>query len=64
MAIALYAIGLVFIVEGLVYVLAPSAVEDLLAMLRSLPVGQRRTLGVLAVVAGIVFVWTAKALGA
>lgn len=52
------------IVEGLVYVLAPSAVEDLLAMLRSLPVGQRRTLGLLAAIAGVVFVWTAKALGA
>ncbi|MCP4784526.1 MAG: DUF2065 family protein, partial [Fuerstiella sp.] len=33
MTIALYAIGLVLIVEGLVYVLAPSIVEDLLAML-------------------------------
>lgn len=64
MAVALYAIGLVLIVEGLVYVLAPSIVEDLLAMLRSLPVGQRRTLGLLAVIAGVVFVWTAKALGA
>ncbi|MGR3636044.1 MAG: DUF2065 domain-containing protein [Shimia sp.] len=63
MAVALYAIGLVMIVEGLVYVLAPSVVEDLLAMLRSLPEGQRRTLGLLAVIAGIIFVWAAKSLG-
>ncbi|WP_270731287.1 DUF2065 domain-containing protein [Shimia sp. Alg240-R146] len=63
MAVALYAIGLVMIVEGLVYVLAPSVVEDLLAMLRSLPEGQRRTLGLLAVIAGIIFVWVAKSLG-
>ncbi|KPA21355.1 hypothetical protein shim_20570 [Shimia sp. SK013] len=63
MAVALYAIGLVMIVEGLVYVLAPSIVEDLLAMIRSLPVGQRRTLGLLAVVSGAIFVWAAKTLG-
>ncbi len=63
MTSAFYAIGLVLIVEGLVYVLAPSIVEDLLAMLKSLPEGQRRTMGLLAVVAGMIFVWTANALG-
>ncbi|MGX9351562.1 DUF2065 domain-containing protein [Shimia sp. W99] len=61
---ALLAIGLVLIVEGLVYVLAPSLVEDLLAALRSLPEGQRRTLGLMALVLGLVFVWVAKTLGA
>ena len=61
---ALLAIGLVLIVEGLVYVLAPSLVEDLLAALRSLPEGQRRTLGLVALALGVVFVWVAKALGA
>ncbi len=41
-ATALLALGLVLIVEGLVYALAPSLVEDLLAALRSLSENQRR----------------------
>ncbi len=61
---ALLAIGLVLIVEGLVYVLAPSLVEDLLAALRALPEGQRRTIGVVALALGFVFVAVAKSLGA
>lgn len=61
---ALLALGLVLIVEGLVYALAPSLVEDLLAMLRAIPEGQRRTLGLVALGLGVVFVWVAKTLGA
>ncbi|MEP2530848.1 DUF2065 domain-containing protein [Shimia sp.] len=61
---ALLAFGLVLIVEGLVYALAPSLVEDLLEALRSLPEGQRRTLGLVALGVGVVFVWVAKSLGA
>ncbi|MGR3712336.1 MAG: DUF2065 domain-containing protein [Shimia sp.] len=63
MATALLAIGLVLILEGLVYVLAPSIVEELLEMLRSLPKGQRRTMGLMAVLAGAICVSMARALG-
>lgn len=60
----LLALGLVLIVEGLVYALAPSLIEDLLAAMRSLSPEQRRALGLLAIALGIVFLWAAKALGA
>ncbi len=58
------ALGLVLIVEGLVYVLAPSLVEQLLVALRALPIDSRRILGLLALALGVVMVWVAKTLGA
>lgn len=54
------AVGLVLVVEGLAYALAPSLVETLLAALRQIPEPARRTLGLLAIVAGVAFVWLAK----
>lgn len=57
---ALLAIGLVLIVEGLAYALAPSLIEQLLAALREIPEPARRTLGLLAIVSGVAFVWLAK----
>lgn len=57
---ALLALGLVLIVEGLAYALAPSLIEQLLAALREIPESARRTLGMLAIVAGVAFVWLAK----
>ncbi|MGR3501463.1 DUF2065 domain-containing protein [Pseudaestuariivita sp.] len=61
---ALLALGLVLIVEGLVYALAPSFIEQLLAMLRDIPESQRRSVGLMALALGVVLVWMAKALGA
>ncbi len=58
------ALGLVLIAEGLVYALAPSLVEQLLAALRMLPVESRRLIGLLALVLGLIMVWLAKSLGA
>ena len=63
-AVTLLAIGLVFIVEGLVYALAPSLIEDLLDMLRALPLETRRMMGLAALAAGVALVWLAKSLGA
>lgn len=57
------ALGLVLIVEGLVYALAPSLVEQLLAALRSLTEEQRRMMGLVSIALGVVLVWCAKALG-
>ncbi|GAA6163839.1 DUF2065 domain-containing protein [Pelagimonas sp. KU-00592-HH] len=62
--VALLAIGLVLIIEGLVYALAPSLVEQLLEALRSLPENQRRNMGLMAMALGVCLVWMAKALGA
>ncbi|WP_365715506.1 DUF2065 family protein, partial [Shimia sp.] len=61
---ALLALGLVLVLEGLVYALAPSIVEELLEMLRSFSEGQRRTMGLMAVALGVLVVWIAKSLGA
>ena len=43
----LWGIGLVLVIEGLVYALAPSVVETLLEQLRQLPSGERRRFGIL-----------------
>jgi len=59
----LLALGLVLIVEGLVYALAPSLVEDLLAALRAMTLEQRRLVGFLALVSGAALVLMAAALG-
>ena len=61
---ALLAVGLVLVVEGLVYALAPSLVEQMLEALRDLPIDNRRMLGLGALIVGLALVWAAKALGA
>ena len=61
---ALLALGLVLIVEGLAYALAPSLIERMLEMLRLLAEDQRRVIGLIAITAGVVLVWAAKMLGA
>lgn len=61
--IALLALGLVLIVEGLAYALAPSLIERVLEMLRSLPEAMRRQIGILAMVMGLLLVWGAFQLG-
>ena len=63
MAWLLLAIGLVMIVEGLAYALAPSLVERMLEVLRTLPEGSLRLIGALAVVSGLILCWCAFFLG-
>ena len=64
MGTALFALGLVLVAEGLVYALAPSLVEDLLAALRAMTVEQRRLAGLAAVAVGLCLIVAARALGA
>jgi uncharacterized protein YjeT (DUF2065 family) len=61
---ALLALGLVLIVEGLVYALAPSLVDRMLLALAAIPPEARRLMGLLALVCGLALVWAAKTLGA
>jgi uncharacterized protein YjeT (DUF2065 family) len=56
------ALGLVLIVEGLVWVLAPSMIEQMLEMLRNLPNQARRQIGLLAIVSGLILLWIAHGL--
>ena len=64
MATIFLAFGLVLIVEGLVWVLAPSLVERMLETLRALPESARRQFGALALVIGLILLWVTHALGA
>ncbi len=59
----LLALGLVMIIEGLAYALAPSLVERMLEMLRALPETAVRQIGWLVVVTGAILVWAAYQLG-
>jgi uncharacterized protein YjeT (DUF2065 family) len=63
MGIALLALGLVLVVEGLVYALAPSLVEDLLAAMRAMTIEQRRLMGLVAIALGLCLIVAARALG-
>ncbi len=60
----LLAFGLVLVVEGLVLALAPSRLEQVLAMLAALSRDQRRMLGLGSVAAGVALVALARWLGA
>lgn len=64
MALIVLALGLVLIVEGLAWVLAPSLIERLLEALRDLPLPVRRQIGALALVSGLILLWIAERLGA
>jgi uncharacterized protein YjeT (DUF2065 family) len=59
----LLGIGLVLIIEGLVFALAPSRLEDVLEMLRRLPVEARRLIGLGAVTLGLFFLWVSANAG-
>ena len=61
---ALLALGLVLVVEGLIYALAPSLIEQLLAALRAIPEDARRLVGLGAIALGLLLVWWARMLGA
>ncbi|NUH66112.1 DUF2065 domain-containing protein [Sulfitobacter sp. S0837] len=63
MSLLLLAIGSVMILEGLVYALAPSFLEQMLAFLRRLPEAAIRQMGALVVVLGLILVWLAFQLG-
>jgi uncharacterized protein YjeT (DUF2065 family) len=59
----LLAFGLVLIVEGLAYALAPSLIERMLEALRDMPEQARRLVGLLCVISGLVLLWGAQQLG-
>lgn len=63
MGLILLAFGLVLIVEGLAYALAPSLIERMLEALRSLPEQARRLAGLLSLVSGFILLWGAYQVG-
>ncbi|TYB81160.1 DUF2065 domain-containing protein [Maritimibacter fusiformis] len=55
--------GLVLVIEGLVFALAPSRLDDLVAAMAALTKDQRRTIGLIAVALGVGLVWLARGFG-
>ena len=54
------AIGLVFIIEGLVYAVAPDRFKAVMARLEQVPEDTLRTGGLVAVALGLAIVWLAR----
>jgi uncharacterized protein YjeT (DUF2065 family) len=63
MAWVILAIGLVLVVEGLVFALAPSRLEDLVRVIAEIPVDRRRVMGLVALALGVGLIWLARLLG-
>lgn len=63
MTVVLMAIGLVFVVEGLAFALAPLRIEDALRLLQAMPINLRRMLGLGMVTLGVVVVWIGRSFG-
>jgi uncharacterized protein YjeT (DUF2065 family) len=57
------AFGLVLVIEGLVYALAPWLVESLLETMKEMPLETRRRIGLVAVAIGVVLVWFSRGFG-
>ena len=56
-ATIILAVGLVLCVEGLVFALAPSRLEDVLDALRKMPPETRRLIGLAALAVGVFLIW-------
>lgn len=52
----IFGLGAIMIVEGLVYLLAPYAIEKVLEALKTLSISVRRQLGAILLVAGCILV--------
>lgn len=60
MATIILAIGLVLCVEGLVFALAPSRLEEVLDLLKNMAPETRRMIGLSALGVGVFLIWLAK----
>ncbi|QMU57311.1 MAG: DUF2065 family protein [Boseongicola sp.] len=60
MSIILLGLGLVLVIEGLVFALAPSRLEELVKIIAEMPLETRRALGLGCVALGVFLVWLAK----
>jgi uncharacterized protein YjeT (DUF2065 family) len=60
----LMGLGLVLVIEGLVMALAPRRIDELLDLMRAMPVETRRFVGLAALAVGVGVIWLARAAGA
>lgn len=59
----LMALGLVLVIEGLLYALVPGQLKQMLLMLLRTSDDQLRYVGLVAMTIGVVVVWAARSLG-
>lgn len=59
----LLALGLVLVIEGLLYALVPGQLKQMLLMLLRTSDDQLRYVGLVAMTIGVVVVWAARSLG-
>jgi uncharacterized protein YjeT (DUF2065 family) len=55
------ALGLVFVIEGLLYALVPGQLRRMMESLKSLQDEQLRVLGTIALGVGVLVIWLARA---
>ncbi len=60
MSLAVLALGLVLIIEGLALALAPLRMEEVLRLIARLSRDQRRGIGLAALALGLAMVWLAR----
>ncbi|MFN3937797.1 MAG: DUF2065 domain-containing protein [Gemmobacter sp.] len=60
MTVVLLALGLVLVVEGLAFALAPSRLEEIVAFIARIPPETRRMIGLGMVALGVLLVWLAR----
>ena len=58
----LWGLGLVLLIEGLVYGLASHVIDQLLAQIKSMPHSVRRIFGLSTALAGALLLWAVRAL--
>ena len=58
----LWGLGLVLLIEGLVYGLAPHVIDQLLEQLKSMPYQARRIFGLSTALVGAMLLWAVRAL--
>ncbi|MDA0185953.1 DUF2065 family protein [Roseicyclus sp.] len=59
----LLGLGMVLVIEGLVFALAPSRLDELLRLMNQIPVETRRLIGLAAMTLGAVLISWAVSLG-
>jgi uncharacterized protein YjeT (DUF2065 family) len=60
MADFLVALGLVFVIEGLIFAVSPRAAKNAMAHVLQTPDGPLRVIGIAAAVLGVVLVWLVR----
>ena len=62
LSFALIGFGLILVVEGLIYAIAPEGMKKLLLRMVELPASTLRTAGLFSAIIGLVLLWAVKTL--